>query len=172
MQRHFKHHMGWLRLVGSLKLQVSLENIGLFYRALLQKRPIILRSLLIIATPYILRGGQVASNASSCKSIFAKEPLSIGLFCGNWPIKTRHLTHLYHIIRIKVSHNRAFNPAWQRVAVCCRVLQCVALCCSVLQHAAAYCNMLTRVAACCSVLQLAAVCCSVKIIRLQRVSYI
>jgi len=28
--------MGWLRLVGSLKLQVSLENIGLFCRALLQ----------------------------------------------------------------------------------------------------------------------------------------
>ena len=43
--------MGWLRLVGSLKLYVSLENIGLFYRALLQKRPVILRSLLIEATP-------------------------------------------------------------------------------------------------------------------------
>ena len=33
--------MGWLRLVGSFKLYISLENIGLFYRALLQKRPII-----------------------------------------------------------------------------------------------------------------------------------
>jgi len=45
--------MGWLPLVGSLKLYVSLENIGLFYRALLQKRPIILRSLLAKATPYV-----------------------------------------------------------------------------------------------------------------------
>jgi len=45
-------HMGWLRLVGSLKLYVSLKNIGLFCRALLQKRPIILRSLLAKATPY------------------------------------------------------------------------------------------------------------------------
>jgi len=45
-------HMGWLRLVGSLKLYISLENIGLFYRALLQKIPIILRSLLAKATPY------------------------------------------------------------------------------------------------------------------------
>jgi len=44
--------MGWLRLVGSLKLYISLKNIGLFCRALLQKRPIILRSLLTIATPY------------------------------------------------------------------------------------------------------------------------
>jgi len=38
------------RLVGFLKLHVSLENVGLFCRALLQKRPIILRSLLIVAT--------------------------------------------------------------------------------------------------------------------------
>jgi len=30
-----------------------LKIIGLFYRALLQERPIILRSLLIIATPYV-----------------------------------------------------------------------------------------------------------------------
>jgi len=46
------HHMGWLRLVGSLKLQVSFAEHHLFDRALLQKRPVILRSLLIVATPY------------------------------------------------------------------------------------------------------------------------
>jgi len=45
-------HMGWLRLVGSLKLQVSLENTCLFCRSLLQKRLTILRSLVIVATPY------------------------------------------------------------------------------------------------------------------------
>jgi len=44
--------MGWLRLVGSLKLYVSIAECCLFYRALLQKRPMILRSLLIVATPY------------------------------------------------------------------------------------------------------------------------
>jgi len=32
--------------------EVSLEEYRLFYRALLQKRLIILRSLLIVATPY------------------------------------------------------------------------------------------------------------------------
>ena len=42
--------MGWRRLVGSLKLQVSFVEHSLFYRALLQKRPIILRSLIIVAT--------------------------------------------------------------------------------------------------------------------------
>ena len=46
-------HMKWLQLVGSLKLQVSFSEYSLFYRALLQKRPIILRSLLIVANPYL-----------------------------------------------------------------------------------------------------------------------
>ena len=46
------HAMGWLRLIGSLKLKVSFTEYSLFDRALLQKRPIILRSLLIVATPY------------------------------------------------------------------------------------------------------------------------
>jgi len=49
-------NMGWLRLLGSLKSYVSLKNIGLFCRALLQKRPIILGSLLIVATPYHVDG--------------------------------------------------------------------------------------------------------------------
>ena len=33
-------HMGWLRLVGSIKLQVSFAGYSLFHRSLLQKRPI------------------------------------------------------------------------------------------------------------------------------------
>ena len=45
--------MGWLRLVGSSKLYVSLAEYSLFCRALVQKRPMILRSLLIEATPYV-----------------------------------------------------------------------------------------------------------------------
>ena len=35
--------MGLIRSVGSLKVQVSFAEYSLFYRALLQKRPIILR---------------------------------------------------------------------------------------------------------------------------------
>jgi len=45
--------MGWLRVVGSLKFQVSFAEYRLFYRALLQKRPVILRSLLIVVAPYL-----------------------------------------------------------------------------------------------------------------------
>ena len=43
--------MGWLRLVGSLKLYVSFAEYRLFHRTLLQKSPMILRSLLIVAIP-------------------------------------------------------------------------------------------------------------------------
>jgi len=46
------NHVGWLRLVASLELQVSFAECSLCYRADLQKRPIILRSLLIVAAPY------------------------------------------------------------------------------------------------------------------------
>jgi len=48
---HLHISMGWLRSVGSIKLQVSLAEYRLFYRALLQKRPIILLILLTKATP-------------------------------------------------------------------------------------------------------------------------
>jgi len=44
--------MGWLRLVGSIRLQVSFAEYSLFYRALWQNRPIILSILLTEATPY------------------------------------------------------------------------------------------------------------------------
>jgi len=46
--------MRWLQWVNSLKLQVSFAEYSLFYRALLQTRPLILRSLVIVATPYFV----------------------------------------------------------------------------------------------------------------------
>jgi len=51
---HQDYHTGiWggNKLVRSLKSWVSVTEIRLFYRRLLQKRPIILKSLLIVATP-------------------------------------------------------------------------------------------------------------------------
>jgi len=88
--------MGWLRWVGFLKIQVSLQNTGLFCRALLQKRPIFLSILLIVATPYHQHDPcrvQTLSVESltgdiqmtlSCRSFSTKEPLNIGLFCEKW----------------------------------------------------------------------------------------
>jgi len=45
--------MWWLQLVGSFKLQVSFAKEPYKTDDILQKRLIILRSLLIIATPYV-----------------------------------------------------------------------------------------------------------------------
>ena len=65
---HSVASMGWLRLVGSLKLYVSFAEYRLCYRSLVQKRLIILRSLLLAATLYpivrilALRSGIVRRN--------------------------------------------------------------------------------------------------------------
>jgi len=48
--------MGWLRLVGSLKVQVSFAKEPYKRAYILQKRPKFLRSLLIVATPYTNEG--------------------------------------------------------------------------------------------------------------------
>ena len=52
MTAELKFEMYWLRLVGSLKLQVSFAKEPFKRDYILQKRYFILRSLLIVATPY------------------------------------------------------------------------------------------------------------------------
>jgi len=39
-------------------------------------------------------------NTLSCRSLSAKEPLITGLFCGEWPTKIRHPTHLCHSVAV------------------------------------------------------------------------
>ena len=46
-------HMGWLHVAGSSKLQVSFAKEPYKRDDILQKRPMILRRLLIVAIPYI-----------------------------------------------------------------------------------------------------------------------
>jgi len=77
--------MGWLRIVGSLKLQVSFAEYSLLQKSpmkrdyILQKRPIILRSLLTVATPY------------SATSKYAKEPYKRNYILQKRPIILRSL---------------------------------------------------------------------------------
>ena len=51
---HKSTDMGWLRLAGSLKLYVSFAKEPYKRDYILQKRPILLRSLLFVATYSIL----------------------------------------------------------------------------------------------------------------------
>jgi len=74
--------MGWLQLVGSFKLQVSFAEYRLFNTALLQKRarPVILRSLLIVATPNYMYLGPACARVLHlrCNS-FLKWRISLAL---------------------------------------------------------------------------------------------
>ena len=65
------------RLVGSLKLQFSFAEYRLFHRALLQKRPIILRIRLVVRTQRLglSGGGPVLQNIVSFIGLFCKRDL-------------------------------------------------------------------------------------------------
>jgi len=75
--------MEWLRLAGCLKLYVSFAEYSLFYRALSQKRPIILRSLLMVATAY--RAFEWATLFTGWPRLIASL-IFIGHFLQKWPI--------------------------------------------------------------------------------------
>ena len=51
---HPNMYMGWLQLLGSLKVKVIFAKEPCKRNYILQKKPIILRSILIAATPYLL----------------------------------------------------------------------------------------------------------------------
>jgi len=60
--------MGWLRLVGSLKLQVSFAKEPYNRDDILQKRPIILMSVLIVAYPYDVDCDALQRIAAQCNT--------------------------------------------------------------------------------------------------------
>ena len=77
-------HMGWLPLVGSLKLYVSFAKETYTRDDILQKRPIILRSLLTAATPYC--GCALAFYNCKCNicmytSLLQKSAIKETIFC-------------------------------------------------------------------------------------------
>ena len=100
---HISMNMGWLRLVSSVKLQISFAEYGLFYRALLQKRRVILRSLLIVATPYAaIHDGIFCTHVSRAYTYMSRLLIIIGLFCKRALQKRRYsaketvyLTHVH-----------------------------------------------------------------------------
>ena len=123
--------MGWLRLVGSLKLQVSFAEYHLFYRALLQKRPIILRSLQVVATPYLdccctyeWVMSVIYMNESCCKRINESCP-RMNQSCHPYD---RYLGCLW--VRLKrVSLTKNLLDRCVLACVCCHL--CVRVCVSV-----------------------------------------
>jgi len=99
--RHITHEegMGWLRLVGSLKLDLSFAEHSLFYRALLQKRPIILRSLLIVATPY---ERWVRARGLLCHSLTVTHTCESFTLYMNWAMSQKWVSYVTRINRVWV----------------------------------------------------------------------
>jgi len=121
--------MGWLRLVGSLKSEVSFAEYRLIYRALLQKRPIILRSLLIEATPY---RATVSDRVLQCVAVCCSVLQGVAVCCS----VLQRVAVWCSVLTIEQLHQTVFCNALWCVAVCYSVLQCVAVRCSVLQRIA------------------------------------
>jgi len=84
--------MGWLRIVGSLRIKVSFAKEPYKRDYILQKRPIISRSLLIVATPYAHMYTPTYEHVGICEPyvwlIYAHMHIYIHMY-------TTQRTHLY-----------------------------------------------------------------------------
>ena len=101
--QQYTEAMGWLRLVGTLKLHVSFAKEPYTRDDILQKRPLILRSLIIVATPYNILPPH--TSATLCVAVCCSVLQCVAVCCS----------------------------VLQCVAVSCSVLKRVAVSCSELQ---------------------------------------
>jgi len=109
--------MGWLRLVGTLKLQVSFAKEPYKRNDILQKRPMIFRSLLSVANPY-----QIFWVSSECLlSVFwvSSECLLSVFWVSSECLEERHFPDclILLVLRIKngmvqISHSAIFKKSY------------------------------------------------------------
>jgi len=146
--------MGWLRLVSS-KLYVSFAEYRLLYRALLPKRPTILRSLLILATPYwiidawriwIKPHSYVHCNTLQHTATHCNTLQHTATHCNTLQHAASRLIHMCsitHIYFVSAQYYRLVTTkyyALQHTAKYCNTLQHTAAHCNTVQHTAPLCN--------------------------------
>jgi len=172
------------QMVSTESLYVSFAKEPYERDDILHKRPVILRSLLIVATPppilWILNAHKwwirnrytqmvSISHAEVCCSVLRCAKCVAATHCNTLQHTATHcntLQHTYQHITHFLQNPRGITAmSAVSLAVCCSVLQCVAVCCSALQCVAVCCTVLQCVAVCCSVLQCVAVRCSWRCIR-------
>jgi len=112
--------MWWPRLVGSLKLYVSFAKEPYKKDYILQKRPIIFRSLLIVATPYIFTYSHAFSRPLSCIHAI---------------LLARSRVHTHTVCAYQFRDRQG-----PRASTLCNTLLHTATHCSTLQHTATHCN--------------------------------
>ena len=99
----YASHMGWLRSVGALKLQVSFAKEPYKRDYILQQRPIILRSLLIEATSYLLRLALLLSLIYVVSLLSCLLIISISVWCFSRCLsRTCPVRHLSHTVCVSV----------------------------------------------------------------------
>jgi len=108
--RHITHgnvsntHMGWLWLVGSLTLLVSFAKVPYKRDDILQKRPIILRSLLILATPYEYRRRLFPQHTHDGPFV------CLWHMCHIWMSHVTHMNESCHTYEWVMSHIEICRP--------------------------------------------------------------
>ena len=67
---------------------------------------------------HVLQGGEDSSDAFSCRSFFAKEPLIMGLFCGKGPVKMRLPMGLRHPVLRRRPKSSKFETVTLMYVIC------------------------------------------------------
>jgi len=112
-------HMGWLRLVGSLKLQVSFAKEPYKRACILQMREMKSERFARLMWLQIHMGWLWLAGSLKSKVSFAKEPYKRGVILQKIPII------LISLLLEATPYTQIFNKS---DSVCCSVLQCVAVC--------------------------------------------
>jgi len=147
--------MGWLRWVGCLKIQVSLQNTGLFCRALLQQRPIFLSILLIVATPYMEWYCYIIYTYTYTYIVGLRGMLNGGGAILSVRTLRGGVRQLKELLK-KLAPKDVLKTSKDADGGICTPLQCCsAVCCSAVCCSAVCCS-----AVCCSAVCCSAVCCS------------
>ena len=136
--RTLQHTMGWLPLVGSSKIQVSFAKEPYKRDDILQKRPMISTSLLIVATPYntlqhiathcdtlqhtrICRGALAFNCVLQCVAVCCSVLQCVAVCCSVLPCVADHqhfimywtwLIHLCDMTHSSVWHDSCICVTW------------------------------------------------------------
>ena len=159
--------MAWLRLVGSLKSQVSFAKEPYKRADILQKRLIISRSLLIVATTQLvlqLVGSLVGWGRRACAHMYispttymyilnyavatiSRLPKNMGLFCKRALSKRLYSAKETYIVERRAYAHMNISPtaymyimSYANISSLSHTLQHTATHCNTLQHTAKHCR--------------------------------
>ena len=172
--------MGWLRLVGSSKLQFSFAEYRLFYRALLHKRPMIPLLVASAHTEQLVHGGILQHTGAHCNTLqhtatHCNTLQNTATHCNTLQRTATHCNALQHsathcntlqhsathfntrvlggILPLSRLHTATHCNTLQHIAIHCSTLQHTATHCIALQHTTKHCNTLQHTATHCYTLQ-------------------